>query len=75
MSKVYHFRGNGDVNMKTYSKSTYETLKSVKDMRIDRLNVGLTESVIRKMRKVVKVSHSMSNDELLIKFLEQTIKL
>jgi|MDSW01.1.fsa_nt_gb hypothetical protein len=75
MSKVYHFRGNGDVNMKTYSKSTYETLKSVKDMRIDRVNVGLTESVIRKMRKVVKGSHSMSNDELLIKFLEQTIKL
>ena len=44
-------------------------------MRIDRVNVGLTESVIRKMRKVVKGSHSMSYDELLIKFLEQTIKL
>ena len=73
MSKVYHFRGNGDVNMKTYSKSTYETLKSVKDSRLDKVNVGLTEGVIRKMRKIVKGSHSMSNDELLIKFLHQEL--
>tara|TARA_R100000655_G_scaffold91881_1_gene132834 strand:+ start:4199 stop:4426 length:228 start_codon:yes stop_codon:yes gene_type:complete len=75
MSKVYHFRGNGDVNMKTYSKATYEKLKSVKDARLDRVKVGLTENVIRKMRKVVKGSNLMSNDELLIKFLEQELRI
>ncbi len=73
--KVFHFKGNGEVQMQTYSKKTYEALKQVKGLRLTRVSVGLREEVIKSMRQFVKNSGSMTDDQVLIKYLHKTLKI
>ena len=73
--KVFHFKGNGDVQMKTYSKNTFKALKQVKGLRLKRVSVGLREEVIESMRQFVKNSTKMTDDQVLVKYLHKTLKI
>ena len=73
--KVFHFKGNGDVQMKTYSKKTYEALKQVKGLRLTKVSVGLRQEVIESMRRIIKNSGSMTDDQVLVKYLHKTLKI
>jgi|TARA_R100000734_G_C3312260_1_gene103252 hypothetical protein len=73
--QVYHFKGNGDVQMKTYSKNTYEALKQVKGLRLTKVSVGLRQEVIESMRRIIKNSGSMTDDQVLVKYLHKTLKI
>ena len=73
--QIFHFKGNGDVQMKTYSKKTYEALKQVKGLRLTKVSVGLREEVIESMRRLIKNSGKMTDDQVLIKYLHKTLKI
>lgn len=71
--KIYHFTG-GDQELKTYSRKTFQALQKVKAERIVKVQVGLRERVIDSMRGLVKGSAMMSNDQLLIAYLDRVLK-
>ena len=73
--KVFHFKGNGDVQMQTYSKKTYEALKQVKGLRLTKVSVGLREEVIESMRRLIKNSGKMTDDQVLVNYLHKTLKI
>ena len=73
--QVYHFKGNGDVQMKTYSKNTYEALKQVKGLRLTKVSVGLRQEVIETLRRLVKNSGKMTDDQVLVNYLHKSLKI
>ena len=73
--QIFHFKGNGDVHMQTYSKKTYEALKQVKGLRLTKVSVGLRQEVIETLRRLVKNSGKMTDDQVLVNYLHKTLKI
>ena len=73
MSKIYKFKGNGDNQMEVMSRKTYEALRKVVDSQTDRIVARLSSGMVKHMRSKVKGCAKLSKEQLLIKYLKQTI--
>jgi hypothetical protein len=73
MSKIYKFKGNGDNQMEVMSRKTYEALRKVVDSQTERIVARLSSGMVKHMRSKVKGGATLSKEQLLIKYLKQTI--
>jgi hypothetical protein len=74
MSKIYHFKGN-DSDMKVMSKKTYQTLQKVKASSKKRVSTDIPTDIIQKLQGIVRGGYKMSNQELLVAYLKQSLRI